>query len=61
MCRLLANGLTKVLGKTVIVDNRPGSGGITGLAEKMPFDPRLAAQSHPASHGPARGQGPGRS
>jgi tripartite-type tricarboxylate transporter receptor subunit TctC len=33
MCRLLANGLTKVLGKTVIVDNRPGSGGITGLAE----------------------------
>jgi tripartite-type tricarboxylate transporter receptor subunit TctC len=33
MCRLLAQGLTKVLGKTVIVDNRAGSGGITGLAE----------------------------
>jgi tripartite-type tricarboxylate transporter receptor subunit TctC len=33
MCRLLANGLTKVLGRTVIVDNRPGSGGVAGLAE----------------------------
>ena len=33
MCRLLANGLTKVLGRTVIVENRPGSGGVTGLSE----------------------------
>ncbi len=39
MCRLLANGLTKLLGTTVIVDNRPGSGGITGLAEVARANP----------------------
>jgi tripartite-type tricarboxylate transporter receptor subunit TctC len=39
MCRLLATGLTKVLGKTVIVENRAGSGGITGLAEVARAEP----------------------
>lgn len=39
MARLLANGLTRVLGKTVIVDNRPGAGGITGLLEVVKAKP----------------------
>lgn len=39
MCRLLAQALSKVLGATVIVDNRAGSGGITGLAEVARANP----------------------
>ncbi|RZS81439.1 tripartite-type tricarboxylate transporter receptor subunit TctC [Pigmentiphaga kullae] len=33
VCRLLGNGLTKILGQPVIVENRPGAGGLTGLSE----------------------------
>jgi tripartite-type tricarboxylate transporter receptor subunit TctC len=33
VCRLLSNGLSQVLGQTVVVENKPGAGGITGLSE----------------------------
>jgi tripartite-type tricarboxylate transporter receptor subunit TctC len=33
VCRLLGNGLSQILGQTVVVENKPGAGGITGLAE----------------------------
>jgi tripartite-type tricarboxylate transporter receptor subunit TctC len=33
VCRLLGNGLSQVLGQTVVVENKPGAGGITGLSE----------------------------
>ena len=33
VCRLLGNGLAKILGQPVIVENRPGAGGLTGLSE----------------------------
>jgi tripartite-type tricarboxylate transporter receptor subunit TctC len=33
MCRVLATGLAPELGQPVIVDNRPGAGGLVGMAE----------------------------
>ena len=33
VCRLLGSGLSQILGQTVVVENKPGAGGITGLAE----------------------------
>ncbi|OVZ60548.1 hypothetical protein CDO44_07380 [Pigmentiphaga sp. NML080357] len=33
VCRLLGNGLAKILGQPMIVENRPGAGGLTGLSE----------------------------
>ena len=33
MCRLVGTALARVLGQPVIVDNRPGAGGVTGLVE----------------------------
>ncbi|MEF7612456.1 tripartite tricarboxylate transporter substrate binding protein [Aquincola sp. MAHUQ-54] len=39
MCRLVGNGLAKVLGQTVIVENRAGAGGVTGLGEVVKSRP----------------------
>ncbi|HSI56741.1 MAG TPA: tripartite tricarboxylate transporter substrate binding protein [Ideonella sp.] len=39
LARLLAQGLTRVLGQTVIVDNKPGAGGVTGLLEVVKAPP----------------------
>ncbi len=33
MCRLIGNALAKVLAQPVVVENRPGAGGVTGLVE----------------------------
>ncbi|URI07490.1 tripartite tricarboxylate transporter substrate binding protein [Aquincola tertiaricarbonis] len=39
MCRLVGNALGRVLGTTVIVENKPGAGGVTGLAEVVKARP----------------------
>ncbi|NRF71969.1 tripartite tricarboxylate transporter substrate binding protein [Aquincola sp. S2] len=39
MCRLIGNGLARVLGQPVIVENRAGAGGLTGLAEVVKAKP----------------------
>lgn len=39
MCRLVGNALGRVLGTTVIVENRPGAGGVTGLTEVVKARP----------------------
>jgi len=39
MCRLLATALSQVLGQAVIVDNKPGAGGVTGLVEVVRAKP----------------------
>ncbi|MBQ1766071.1 MAG: tripartite tricarboxylate transporter substrate binding protein [Aquincola sp.] len=39
MCRLVGNALGRVLGTTVIVENKPGAGGITGLTEVVKARP----------------------
>ncbi|WP_052736514.1 Bug family tripartite tricarboxylate transporter substrate binding protein [Aquincola tertiaricarbonis] len=39
MCRLVGNALGRVLGTTVVVENRPGAGGVTGLAEVVKARP----------------------
>ena len=39
MCRLMANSLTKVLGQAVVVENKPGAGGVTGLGEVVRAKP----------------------
>ena len=43
VCRLLGNGLAKILGQPMIVENRPGAGGLNGLCQV----PRSAPDGYP--------------